>query len=120
MVFVVILFSLILFTVVLPVFAANPTVSTLEDVGTGAGYAQQANPENTFSTLIGQVVQAFLSLLGIIFLVLMLYGGYTWMTSAGDEAKVSKSKETIKNAIIGIVITAGAYGIWAFVARFIL
>ncbi len=118
----IILFSLIISVFILPVMAANPTTDTLKSVGEKSGYqagdAESAN--KTFTDLAGQVVKAFLSWLGIVFLVLMLYGGYNWMISAGDESKVDKAKETIKNAIIGIIITAGAYGIWAFVAKFIL
>lgn len=61
------------------------------------------------------VITAFLSLLGLIFLILMIIAGYSWMTAAGDESKVSYAKETMKRAVIGLLITVAAYTITYFV-----
>lgn len=72
----------------------------------GIGLADKPLPE-----IIGGVVSAFLGLLGVIFLVLMIYAGYTWMTAAGEEAKIEKAKDTIKNCIIGLVLVLTAYGV---------
>jgi len=46
----------------------------------------------------------------------MLYAGYNWMMARGDEEKVTKAKDTITRAIIGLLITIGAYAIsfWVF------
>lgn len=65
--------------------------------------------------LVGQIVGAGLSLLGIVFLGLMLYGGFRWMTARGDTKMVTEAKDTITNAIIGIAIVVGAYAITDFV-----
>jgi len=61
------------------------------------------------------VISAFLSLLAIIFVILVIIAGYNWMIAAGDESKVSYAKETIKRALIGLIIIAAAYAITAFV-----
>ena len=110
-----ILFFLIVI-LILPYFvfaSSNPALDGLTDVGSDAGYAE-AVPA-TLSTMTGKIVKAFLSLLGGIFIVLMLYGGYTWMTAAGDEAKVTKAGNIIRRAIIGLIITVGSYAIWHFI-----
>lgn len=67
--------------------------------------------------LVGQIVGAGLSLLGIIFLGLMLYGGFRWMTARGDTKMVSEAKDTITNAVIGIAIVVSAYAITDFVIK---
>lgn len=85
----------------------------LESARDKAGYSQ-AN-EFTFAQTLGSIVQVALSFVGIIFLTLMVYAGFLWMTAKGDESKVDKAKEIIKAAIIGLVITLGAYSITAFV-----
>ena len=64
---------------------------------------------------MGQVIKAILSVVGLIFLVLMVYAGMLWMTARGDEGKVEKSKEIITAAIIGLAITVSAYAITVFV-----
>lgn len=84
----------------------------LTTAGQGAGY-QVENWD--VKIIIGAVVKAFLSIIGVIFLILMIYAGYNWMTAHGDEQKVTKSKETITAAIIGLVIVIGAYAITFFV-----
>ncbi len=64
--------------------------------------------------LVGQIVGAGLSLLGLVFLGLMLYGGFRWMTARGDTKSVETAKDTITNAIIGLAIIVGAYAITDF------
>ena len=64
--------------------------------------------------LVGQIVGAGLSLLGIVFLGLMIYGGFRWMTARGDTKSVDTAKDTITNAVIGFAIVAGAYAITDF------
>lgn len=67
--------------------------------------------------LVGQIVGSGLSLLGIIFLGLMLYGGFRWMTARGDTKLVTEAKDTITNAVIGIAIVVSAYAITDFVIK---
>lgn len=65
--------------------------------------------------IIGTVIQTALSLLGIIFVILMIYGGYLWMTAKGNEEQVTKAKNVIIAAITGLVIVISAYAISYFV-----
>ncbi|MCR4278840.1 MAG: pilin [bacterium] len=69
-------------------------------------------------TLIGRIINIFLGFLGVIFLGLMLYAGFTWMTAGGDPAKVDSAKNTIRNAIIGLLIITSAWAITAFIINF--
>jgi hypothetical protein len=69
----------------------------------------------SFTEIIGSIISVFLSLLGIIFLILVLYSGFTWMTSLGNEQKVLKAKNTLIQAIIGVIIVISAYAITFFV-----
>ena len=100
------------------VLAASPASDNLKKVGsTGdAPYKDIDSDKNDLASIVGVVIQAFLSLLGVLFLVYMLYGGYNWMVAQGDEDKVKKAKETIQRAIIGLIITIAAYAIsfWVF------
>ena len=45
--------------------------------------------------IIAQIISIFLGLLGIIATVIFLYAGYLWMTSGGDETKISNAKKTM-------------------------
>jgi fumarate reductase subunit D len=113
-----ILFVIILISIlVLPYFVfatTNPALDNLQRVGPEGGYAADTD-EFSMSELIGTVVSSVLSLLGVIFIVLMLYGGYNWMTAAGDESKLERAKNTIRRAIIGLIILVSSYAIWNFI-----
>lgn len=76
-----------------------------------SGFERGVGLENIVST----VIETFLGLLGIIFVVLMVLGGYTWMTAGGDESKIESAKKRITRAIIGLIIVVGAYSITYFV-----
>ena len=78
----------------------------------GAGFAEESVG---VGSLAATIISALLSLLGIIFLGLMIYAGYNWMTASGDEEKIKKSKDTIIRAVIGLVIVLSAYAITYFV-----
>ncbi len=65
--------------------------------------------------IVAIIISLALSLLGIIFVALIIYAGFTWMTAQGDESKVEKAKNIIIAAVIGIIITISAYIITHFV-----
>ena len=65
---------------------------------------------------IAMLINVFLGLLGTIAVVLIIYGGWMWMTSQGNAEKVQKAKMILTSAIIGLVIILASYAI----ARFVL
>jgi len=71
--------------------------------------------EGKIETVIGKIIQAFLSIFGVVFLALMLYGGYVWMKAQGREEEVKRAKSMIQNAIIGLGVVMTAYAISYFV-----
>lgn len=79
-----------------------------------AGTTAWGKTTKTLPEYIGLMIGAALGLLGVIFLILMVYGGYLWMTSRGDDKQVEKAKDTIKNAIIGLVLVIMAYAISSY------
>lgn len=96
------------------VLAATDALNKLQSVGQAKGPYETAT-ENTASIIIGTVINSLLALLGVVFLVLMLYAGYNWMIARGEEEKVNKAKDTITRALIGLIIVVGSYAIWNFV-----
>ena len=60
------------------------------------------------------IIQWVLGLIGLVAVVLILYGGFTWMTAGGNEEKVEKAKKIITGAVIGLVIVLIAWAIVIF------
>lgn len=71
-------------------------------------------PTISLATFIGRLLQVFFGLLGVVALALLMYGGFIWMTAAGDPNKVDKAKKIIQNAIVGLVIIFSAFAITTF------
>ena len=69
----------------------------------------------TVNSLVGTIITAVLSILGVIFLVIMIYGGFLWMTARGDESQVTKAKDLMQAAIIGVAVVLAAYAISIYV-----
>lgn len=70
--------------------------------------------------IVAFIIRAALDVLGIIFLVLMVYAGFLWMTAGGEEEKVTKAKSLIYRAILGLAIILAAYSITWFAFKIAL
>jgi hypothetical protein len=64
---------------------------------------------------VSSVIRAFMGLLGIVAVCIILFGGFKWMTAAGNEENISDAKKLIISGIIGLVIIMSAYAIAQFV-----
>lgn len=70
--------------------------------------------------LVGVIVGSVLAFVGIIFFVLMIYGGFTWMTAGGNEQTITKAKDIIFSAAIGLIIVLAAYAFTKFLGSNLL
>lgn len=98
---------------------SSPLLDKLKVVGGSAGYSQGTS-ETTILEILGTGISVGLSLLGVIFIILILLAGYNWMTAAGDQEKITRAQHTIRSAIIGLVIIVGAFSIWLFISRVLI
>ncbi|MCK4553699.1 hypothetical protein KAU19_01930 [Candidatus Parcubacteria bacterium] len=73
--------------------------------------------QQTPAEIIGKVVGAALAFIGILFFILMIYGGFLWMTARGNEQQVEKAKELIIAATIGLIIILAAYAITVYIGE---
>jgi TRAP-type C4-dicarboxylate transport system permease small subunit len=76
--------------------------------------------ENLLTNSLNNVINIILSLLGIVFVILMIYGGITYMLARGNEEQTKKAKSLITQAIIGLFIVLAAYAITFFVFKFFI
>ena len=64
-----------------------------------------------------QIVQWVLGLLGLIAVIMILYGGFVWITAGGNEDKVGQAKKIISAAVVGLIIVLLAWAIVTFVVN---
>lgn len=92
---------------------ATDILDNMEKVATQGGYKEATASSMSYN--IGIIINVFFSLLGIIFIILLLIAGYHYMMAQGDTTKTSTALKSIRHAIIGLLLTVGAYAIWTFI-----
>lgn len=73
----------------------------------------QAEPTDIVLSAINWV----LGILALIAVIMILIGGFKWMTAGGNEEKVEGAKKLLIAAIIGLVIILAAWGISLYAVR---
>jgi len=66
-------------------------------------------PKNSFRSAVVSILNYVLTFVGLIAVAMLIYGGFLYLTSAGNEEQTKKAKTTILYAIIGIVVIALSY-----------
>jgi ATP-dependent Zn protease len=94
----------------------NPMTLVNEIASDDGPYSSDTDSDTIFNA-VSLVVNIVFSLLSLVFLILTIYSGMNWMMAQGNEEKVTKSKNTLIQAIIGLVIIIGSWGIWEIIVR---
>ena len=76
--------------------------------------------QSDLKSTIGNLINVFLGFLGIIAVLIVLMGGFKWMTAGGNDDKVAEAKRLLVAGIIGLAIILSAYAISSFVLSSIL
>jgi len=69
---------------------------------------------------IANLINVALGFLGIVAIVIVLMGGFKWMTAGGNDEKVTEAKKLLIAGVIGMAIILASYAITQFVIGSIL
>jgi len=105
--------------IIAPVFIFNALPAQAE-VNLGTDYASNIGLGNRDPRdIASSIIKVVLGFLAIVAVVIILLGGFKWMTAGGNEEKVSEARKLIVAGIIGLIILA-AWGIANFVLSSLL
>lgn len=93
------------------------TDKAAEASANGSATVKLDNPLGSVTTpqvLIGKIINSVLGVVGSLALLMFIFGGLTWMTSAGSADKVKKGKDIIVWSAIGLVVIFASYGLVRF------
>ena len=103
-------------SIILPSLIILLMGKTVLAIDWGLNYAQNVGlGTQEVRDVATNVIQTLLGVLGILALVIILVGGFRWMTAMGNEDQVASAKKTIAAGVIGLIIIFFAYAIVAFV-----
>ena len=105
--------SVVVLTLLVVAVSVQPA---LAQVDWGIKYAANVGlGTQELRNVASNVINTLLGILGIIALIIILMGGFQWMTAGGNEENVAKAKKTIAAGIVGLIIIFFAYAIVMFV-----
>ena len=109
------------------VFAQEPTPVDLGKIGGPGlgpfgdifyGVKDGAKALTDIASIVSSVIGIMTIAAGIWFLIQVLIGGFGWITSGGDKAKLETARNRITDAFIGLVIVVAGWGILALASQF--
>jgi hypothetical protein len=75
------------------------------------------NASTDVNVLIGRIINGVLGVVGSLALVMFIYGGFVWMTARGNRDAITKGKDILVWAIIGMVVIFTSYAAVSFVLK---
>ncbi|MDD3102072.1 MAG: pilin [Patescibacteria group bacterium] len=107
---------LLAMTLVLVVGLVMPLVANAQEMNNGLeNFRSAANYGNTdLPTAMGRIMSIVLGFLGLVCAVIIISGGFKWMTSSGDETKIAEAKKLMAAGVIGIIIVVLAYAVASY------
>jgi len=107
-------FLILLSIVLVPQLASAQNPITVDSLGLSYAEYTGLGTKDVRAT-IAMIINVALGLLGIVAVVLIIYGGLVWMTAGGDDGKIKTARGIIVSGVIGLAIILTAYAIAAFV-----
>ena len=102
-----------------PLSAAPSFADIIRRVACKAGYIPSGDTrtytEADIVTIIGAFISIALGIAGVVFVVIILYGGWLWGTARGNEEQVQEAEKSIRNAVLGIIVVFAVFAISRFV-----
>ena len=77
--------------------------------------AYGAEKSKDIRLIVVNIIKIFLGLLGLIFVILIIFAGFKYMTSMGNQEKTKEALDQIKAAVIGLIIIFCAYSITDYI-----
>ncbi len=90
---------------------ATATLGGLEKTAGAAGYSTGISTAG----VIGSLVSGLIGLAGLIFIVMIVWGGVQYLVAQGEPERVKKAKDTLVWSILGLVVMAAAYVLTQYV-----
>lgn len=93
------------------VYTQNAFATGLSNVQNGVTTTSNEAGGLTMQQVINTVIGTMLFIVGLLAVVMLIYGGIRYVTSHGDKAQVTAAKETIMYAVVGLVVAIAAFAV---------
>ena len=105
----------IMLGVLMPAVAFGQSADFGTDYLTGIGLGSQ-----DIRVTVVNLIRVALGILGVVVMVIIIAGGFRWMTAGGNDDSIAQAKKIISAGIVGLIIIVVAYALTTWVFNSIL
>lgn len=116
-IFILFLFFFLLFFSSLNNSLAGSGVNTKKATSTPVRLSNPLGAGATAQGVIGSVIDKVLGVVGALALIMFIYGGITWMTAMGNDQQITKGKNVLMWAALGLIVIFSSYALVKFVLQ---
>jgi len=111
------IFALTILSILLPVSLAwaqlTPADIGINETAQEAGYSTSYG---TLGTYVGaRIIEPLFAIVGVVFFILIIYGGLMWMTGGGNPDNIKKARNIIVHSVLGLIVILIAYGLTRYI-----
>lgn len=99
------------------VLAVDVPNNSMQTVTLDNPLGTNVNSDNAVPALVGVIIRGALGVVGSLVLLMVVWGGFTWLTAAGNPEKVKLGSNTMMWAVIGLVVIFSSYFALDFVLK---
>lgn len=82
---------------------------------TNSEVCKSSGSDTNMNGIIKTITSTLLFLLGAVAVIMIIFSGFKYVTSSGDQARVASAKNTLMYSVVGLVVAVAAYAIVDFV-----
>lgn len=86
-------------------------------LNSGCSDPKAAEGSSKVETLLKNIINVFSAIVGAVSVIMIIVGGFRYVTSGGDANNISGAKNTVLYAVVGLIIVAFAQVIVQFVLQ---
>jgi hypothetical protein len=110
-----IIIALVIIMAATAVVLPHLALANTQSLQAGANAASGGGSSPDLNTTIGKVVNLLSSLVGVLAVIMLIVGGFRYVTSGGNQENTKNARNTIIYALVGLVIVGLAQSIVRFV-----
>lgn len=80
---------------------------------------EEARSGSLFLTMFGGAMRFMMVMAGLWAMIKLIQGGIAWIGAGGDSGKLEKARNTIVQAVIGMIVLSATFAIWLLVKQFL-
>ncbi len=103
--------------IIVPFIFLRAHAQTRDKFNLNAAASDTGVIKGDIAVVVANIFRGILGVVGVVFLILIIYGGMTWMTSGGNEQRIATAKKILTTATIGLIVVMTGYAVTYFIIQ---